>query len=120
MGTEVKEKKLIISGVREEKGENVRQVALKTLKKALSVAKAAQEDESYEGVTFASDPNLLSLSSLDQVYRIGSKNTSWSSRNILVSLKDAHHRYILLRTKPFLADSQDVKFYLDEDMTPVT
>lgn len=120
LGTEVKEKKLIISGVKEEKGENIRQVALKSLKKALSIAKAAQENDDYEGTTFAADPSQLSLSSLDQVYRIGSKSASWSSRNILVSFKDSYHRYILLRTKPFLADSQEVTFYLEEDMTPTT
>lgn len=51
-GTELKERKLIISGVKEEKGENVRQVAVRTIRKALSVAKTAQEDKDYAGATF--------------------------------------------------------------------
>lgn len=61
LGTEVKERKLIISGVKEEKGENVRQVALKTLKKALTIAKSAQKKEDYEGTTFSAEPNQISL-----------------------------------------------------------
>lgn len=120
LGTEIKEKKLIISGVKEEKGENVRQVVLKSIKKALSVAKAAQEKEDYEGTTFMSDPSQISLSSLDQVYRIGAKFGSWQPRNILVSFKDAHHRHILLKTKSFLAEDESVNFFLEEDMTPLT
>lgn len=120
LGTEVKERKLIISGVKEEKSENIRQVALKSLKKALSAAKTAQEKEDYDGATFPADPNQISLASLDQVYRVGYKQVSWSSRNILVSLKDSYHRYILLKTKPFLADDDSLNFYLDEDLTPFT
>lgn len=113
----MKERKLIISGVREEKGENVRQVALKIIKKALSIAKAAQEKEDYDGVTFAVDPNQISLSSLEQAYRIGTKSLSWPPRNLLVSFKDAHHRYILLKTKQFLGEDESVNFFLEEDMT---
>lgn len=120
LGTEVKEKKLIISGIKEEKGENVRQVALKTVKKALTIAKEAQEKENYDGVTFLADPNQLSLASLDQVYRVGAKNSSWLPRNLLVSFKDAHHRFILLKTKPFLAEAENINFYLEEDMTSLT
>lgn len=120
LGTEVKERKLIISGLKEEKGENVRQVALKSIKKALTLAKSAQEKETYDGVTFSADPNQISLSSLEQVYRVGVKKSSWPPRNILVSFKDSHHRFILLKTKPFLADAEDVNFYLEEDMTTLT
>lgn len=120
LGTEVKERKLIISGVKEEKGENVRQVALKIIKDALTIAKSAQEKEDYEGVTFSADPNQISLASFEQAYRVGVKKSSWPPRNILVSFKDSYHRYILLKTKPFLAEAEDVNFYLDEDMTTLT
>lgn len=118
LGTEVKEKKIIISGLREEKSENTRQVALKALKKALSTAKTVQEKEDYEGAVFPADPNQLSLSSLDKAYRVGTRHSTWSPRNIMVSLKDSYHRYILLKTKPFLDKS--VNFYLEEDMTSMS
>lgn len=96
------------------------QVALKALKKALSIAKEAQEKDDYEGATFPSDPGQISLASLDQAYRVGFKQASWTSRNILVSFKDSYHRYLLLKTKSFLAEDDSVNFYLDEDMTPFT
>lgn len=86
----------------------------------MEIAKSAQENEDYEGVTFSADPNQISLNSFDQVYRIGAKNSSWSSRNILVSFKDAYHRHILLKSKPFLAEAENVIFYLEEDMTMST
>lgn len=120
LGTEVKEKTLVISGLKEEKGENVHQVALKAIKKALNIAKTAQEKEDYEGVTFSADPSQISLSLFDQVYRVGTKYSSWLPRNLLVSFKDAHHRYILLKTKPFLAEAENANFYLEEDMTSLT
>lgn len=82
LGTEVKEKKIVISGVKEEKGENTRQIALKTLKRALSVAKTAQETEGYDGPLSAFDPNHLSQASIDQAYRVGPKK-AWPPRNFL-------------------------------------
>lgn len=43
-----------------------------------------------------------------------------TQKYICLTLKDAYHRYILLKTKSFLAEDESVRFFLEEDMTPVT
>lgn len=115
--SEIKEKKLILSGLAESKGEKVRSVVLSSLKEVLKKCKENQQTVGYKGPKFTSDPDNFSMTNIDSVYRIGKFRKGSPPRNIMVSFVKSEDRKLILKAKNAVNMSKDFKFYINEDMS---
>lgn len=115
--TEIKERKLILAGVPESKGEKVCVTALTKLQNILQLAKELQDQPGYKGTKLNVSQNDINAQSLDMVYRIGKfRKGSDRPRNIMVSLVKYADRQKIMRAKALLkADSLD--YYVNEDLS---
>lgn len=121
LGSEVRERKLIISGVPEKKNEDLIVTILSDINKILSSAIAATnktgKNENEKVTASRPDFRVLTVQDIDNVYRVGRyKNSQKSPRNICLSLRDIHLRQMIISAKPYMKDMPK-KFYVGEDLT---
>lgn len=109
---EVKERKVIISGVAEFPGENTTVVALGCINKIIEAAiKAKHPDAHLEGL------RKLQYDSIDKAFRLGKAGKN-RKRNIEVTLMRTTDRDMIFRAKSDLKEEDGVKFYLNDDVAP--
>lgn len=109
---EVKERKMIISGVSESQGENTKMTALNCINKVIETAIAMKEPGAdLERL------RKLKIRELDNVYRIGKYTKSARRRNISVTFQSVDDREMAVKAKGDLKDNQDVKYFFNEDIS---
>lgn len=116
LSTEIKEKKIILSGVPEKKGEKIKSTVLENLKTLLKKSKEKQEQRDYKGHKFAVDPDSFDVSRIDSTYRLGKYRKNYT-RNIFVSFVRTEDRQLILKAKNTVDMQSDLKFYINEDMS---
>lgn len=116
LATEIKEKKIILSGVSETKGEKIRSTVVEKLKEVLKKSKESQEQKDYKGPKFNVNPDSFDVSKIDSTYRLGKYRKNYT-RNIFVSFVRTEDRQLILRAKNTVDMQKDLKFYVNEDMT---
>lgn len=113
---EIKEKKLILSGIPESKGENVKAVVVNKLQAVLKKSTENQQLVEYKGAKFATNADSFRSSTMDCTYRLGKFKKGASPQNILVSFVKADDKKLILRAKNTIDMSLDMKFYINEDL----
>lgn len=113
---EIKERKLILSGIPETKKEDVKQDTLDKLKQILTKAQEAQRIISYKGPKYSVNPDALTRDSLDAVFRLGKPSKNSKRRNIF-SLEKSSTRQLILKAKNSINMDKDLGFFVNEDMS---
>lgn len=110
--SEVKEKKLILSGVAESPNEDVSKVALDSINKVIEAAIAVKAPDAQLG-------NLRKLhrGSIDNVYRIGKVARGPYNRNISVTFLKYDDKDMVIKAKSDLKGDADVKIFFNEDVS---
>lgn len=114
---EIKEKKIILSGVPESKKENVRSLVVDNLKSVLKKSQEKQQMADYKGPKFATSHESFSSAALDSTYRLGKFKKGAPPRNILASFVKTDDRRLILRAKNTIKMGTDVDFYINEDQS---
>lgn len=108
---EVKERKMIVSGVPESPGENVATVALGCINKVIQAAIALKDPNAHrEGL------RKLGQDSIDNVFRIG-KPGKYRKRNISITFMRVDIKEMVFRAKAEVKDDEGIKFFLNDDTT---
>lgn len=115
--TEIKEKKIILSGIPEAKGEDIKDVVVTNLRSVLTKSQEIQQNTEYKGRKFPTSPDSFGASSLDSTYRIGKFKKGAPPRNILVSFVKTDDRKLVLKAKNTIQMGTDVNFYINEDLS---
>lgn len=115
--SEIKEKKLILAGVPESKGEKVRTLVVDNLKSVLKKSQEKQQTVDYKGPKFPTSADFFSCSALDSAYRICKYKKGAPARNILVSFVKTDDRRLVLRAKNSIKMGTDVNFYINKDQS---
>lgn len=109
--SEVKERKMIISGVEEFPGENVTVVALGCLNKIIQAAIALKHPDAHpDGL------RKLKYDSIDNVFRIGKVGNN-RKRNISVTFMRFEDKEMVFRAKTAKKDDEGIRFFLNDDST---
>lgn len=114
---EIKEKKIILAGIPESKGESVKSVAVNNLKSVLEKSTEKQQTVGYKGPKFATSVESFSASAIDSAYRIGKYRKGAPPRGILVSFVKTDDRRLILKAKNSIKMGTDVNFYINEDQS---
>lgn len=114
---EIKEKKIILAGVPESKGENVKSLVVDSLKSVLKKSAETQQLADYKGPKFPTSSESFSSAALDATYRIGKFRKGAPARNILASFVKSDDRRLILRAKNSIKMGTDVDFYINEDQS---
>lgn len=110
--SEVKERKLIISGVAEAKNEEVAKAALDNINKVIEAAIALKNpEENLCGL------RKLHRGSIDNVYRIGKNARGPFSRNISVTFLRFDDKDMVIRAKLALKGDSNSKIFFNEDIS---
>lgn len=116
LSTEIKEKKLILSGLPESKGEKIKETVLESIKTVLKKSSERQGQSDYKGPRFNTDPDSFDISRIDSTYRLGKYRKKYT-RNIFVSFIRTEDRQLILRAKNTVDMQKDLNFYVNEDMS---
>lgn len=116
LSTEIKEKKIILAGVPETKGEKIKSTVLDKLQQVLKKSKEKQDQRDYKGPKFSTNPDAFDISKIDSAYRLGKYRKNYT-RNIFVSFVRTEDRQLILRAKNTVDMQKDLKFYVNEDMS---
>lgn len=120
LGSEVRERKLIISGVPEGKNEDLIDTVLTDLNKVLeSAITSSSKNENGQNVN-RSRPEFrkLSVQDIDNVYRVGrwTRNSQKIPRNICLSMNNTYLRQMILSARSSMKGMHK-NFYISEDLT---
>lgn len=107
-GSEIKERKMIISGVLESPGEVVSTVALNCIHKIIDAAIASKQPNS----TQLGGLRKLNRNSIDNVFRIGKHGRR---RNISVTFVKFDDKEMVFKAKMDTKEEDGIKFFLNED-----
>lgn len=113
IGTEVRDRRLVLSGIPEKSDEDYISVAKDSLNKLLSFAILQSHPES-ESADKRPNFRILTNQDLDQVYRIGKVGRK-QTRPMVVILSFTHLRQMIFNAKS-LVKYQDIKFHVNEDL----
>lgn len=116
LGLEVRERRLVLSGVAEHEEEETISTALTAVNKILSHALKQTKDKAK---TNKSRPKfrLLKMMDIDDAYRMGKTNSRRKTgRNLVITFSFTHIRQMVLACKPLLKNF-DAKYFLNEDLT---
>lgn len=116
LSTEIKEKKIILAGVPESKGEKIKTTVIEKLKAVLEKSKVQQAEKDYKGPKFNVNPDSVNSSMIDLTYRLGKCRKKYT-RNIFVSFVRAEDRQMILRAKNTVNMQKGFNFYINEDMS---
>lgn len=111
-GSEIKERKIIISGVYEPTNENVCATALNCINNVIKAAIA--------NLAPNEDPNglkVLSSTDIDNVFRIGKVPRGNRKRNMSVSFMRMDDKDMVLRARAATKDNPEIKCYMSDDLT---
>lgn len=106
--SEVKERKMIISGLQESKGENVKLTALNSINKVVEKAIALGDRSEQPGGL-----RKLKICDIDNVFRIG-KHGKFKSRNISVTFLTVDDKEMIFKAKTDLKE-ENIKFFFNDD-----
>lgn len=110
--SETKERKMIISGIPESSGENVKMTALNKINKVIEAVLALKNpDHDLTGV------RKLKVRDIDNVYRIGKNPSGSRKRNISVTFLSVDDREMVINAKSNLKDDQSIKYFFNEDVS---
>lgn len=107
--SEVKERKMIISGLSESSGENVKVTALNTINKVVEAAMALN-DQQLDGL------RKLKIREIDNVYRIGKHGGKFRRRNISVTFFSVDDKEMVFKAKTALNEDESIKFFFNDDI----
>lgn len=111
LGSEVKERKIIISRVYESRNEDVITLALECINKVINAAIAGlPADAGLNGL------RILMPQAIDNVYRIG-KPRSGSARNISVTFMRKDEKEMVCRARSATKDCDNIRFFISDDLT---
>lgn len=122
LGADIREWRLIISGISEQKNEDLIDVVLTSINKVLVCAIAASAPQSQAEAPQGAIPTRpqfrkLTVNDIDKVYRIGRmKKNQANPRNICLSLSNTYLRQMIISAKPFMK-GMPKNFYIGEDLT---
>lgn len=109
--SEVKERKITISGVSEFPGENTAVVALGCINKVIEAAiKMKHPDAHLEGL------RKLQYDSIDKAFRLGKAGKN-RKRIIVVTLMRIADKDMIFKAKSDIKDNANIKFYLNDDVS---
>lgn len=111
LGSEVKERKIIIAGVYEESNECVSTTALTCLNKLIDEAMVTDSPGGNSGGF-----KRLVPSDIDKVYRIGKPGLN-NRRGIAVSFIHHDNKDMVYRAKAAVKDTSSIRFYINDDLT---
>lgn len=109
---EVKERKIIISGVAETSGENVKLTALNSINKVIEAALALKESDAHHGGL-----RKLKIREIDNVYRIGKLRKGHSKRNISVTFLTHDDKEMVTKAKAKLKDDEGLSYFFNDDVS---
>lgn len=104
---ETKERKIVISGIAESNGEDVKTTALNAINRVVSSALALKNPE-----TSLTGLRKLKAREIDNVYRIGKFH-----RNISVTFLTVDDKDMIIKAKSALKNDQDIKFFFNDDIS---
>lgn len=108
---EIKERKMIISGVPEFPGESVSVVALGCINKIIDSAIAQKHQDAHLGGL-----RKLQYDSIDNVFRIG-KASGRRKRNISLTFTKYDDKTMVYRAKMEAKDDEGIKFFINDDVS---
>lgn len=114
LGLEVRERRLALSGVQEQDGEDCVTVAMAAINKILTHALNQQKTE-HKSKKSKLKLRVLKAADFDQVYRLGRQKGKWP-RVLILTFSFIYIRQMVLSAKPYMKNL-DVKYYLNEDLT---
>lgn len=106
---ETKERKMMVSGVAEFPGENVKAVALGCLNKIIQAAISLKQPK-----TQSTDLRKLSFDSIDNVFRIGKVGRN-RKRNISLTFLRVEDKEMVFRAKTEAREADGINFFLNDD-----
>lgn len=107
--SEIKERKIIITGVKEQSGENVAATALSCINKVISTAIALKQNEPH-GL------KKLHTHDIDNVFRLGKASRGNQKRNICLTFIRMQDKEMVFRAKGELKDDKEIKFFINDDV----
>lgn len=110
--SEVKEWKIIISGIAESTGEDVKLTALNKINKVIETAINSRKQDNKEGLL-----RKLKARDIDNVFRIGKNARGSRKRNISVTFLSSDDKEMVLSAKLEVKDSQEIKYFFNEDVS---
>lgn len=109
---EVKECKLIISGVDESNGENVKVTALNCINKVVEITLFLKEPDAH-----MAGLRKLKICDIDNVYRIGKQPRGSRRRNISVTFLTSDDKDMIVKAKASLKDEDSVNYFFNDDVS---
>lgn len=110
--SEVKERKLIISGLPESKDENVKLTALNSINRVVEAAIALKEPDAHLGGL-----RKLKMREIDNVFRIGKQAKGSRKRNISVTFLSVDDKDMVVKAKTDIKEDPNIKYYFNEDIS---
>lgn len=112
LGSELKERKMIITGIHESKGEDTHFTALECINEVIEAAIATTPPEEDTG-----DLNLLRMDSIDHVFRIGKEPRGSYKRNVSVTFKSMDDKEMVLRARAATKENPEIRYSMFDDQT---
>lgn len=109
--TETKERKMIISGIKETAGEDTANVALGCLNKVISTAiSRIRPEDQPQGL------KKLSQSAIDNVFRVGKVGGN-RKRNISLTFMRVSDKEMVYKAKAEVKEEDEIRFFLNDDVS---